>query len=106
MNAELLSGQFETRNVRRQQICQEHRAEEITAWENRQFPVSTRGRPIDQKTSEIAGLRLIKAFIDLREGADKNQDNCYAEADNGQLQRSQNFKQSLKHLEIGRFGRT
>ena len=92
MNAKLLSRQFESRKMRRQQICEQHSSKQVTTGENRDLPMRAWRRPIDQEASEVARLRLIKSFINLRQRADKHQHDRDAEAHHSQLQRGQNFE--------------
>ena len=92
MNAKFLSTQLESRKMGRQQICEQHSSKQVTPGENRDLPMRSWRRPINKEASEIAGLGLIKPFIDLGECADKNQHDRDAEAHHSQLQRRQDFE--------------
>src|ERR1022692_1828399 len=84
-------------NVGAQQIDQQDQSNRPAAREHRNCPMTSAGRPIDEETAEKLRLHHVKPKADLRERACEDQHQRQAEADDGELQRTEKCDETVNH---------
>ena len=98
MNAELAPGPMETFGVSRDQIDEQHRADEVAPGEDRNLETATLRRPPDEQTLKIALLRFVNAKMNLGNRAGKDERHGRSETNDRQLQRRDKIDKSTQHL--------
>ena len=84
VNAKLLPGEFETRDVRRNQIHQQRDAYKISAGQYERHMMAKHAGADNNPLFEIARLRLVQPFVRLRHRADPHEDNAEREQNHRQ----------------------
>ena len=87
MNTEFPPRPAETFRMRRDQINEQDRADEMSARKNREPETATFRRPPDKQTLEITLLRFVNAEMHLRNRPGEDEDHGRGQANDRQLQR-------------------
>ena len=84
-------------NVRREQIQHEHDADEITARHHGNMPAAVRRSGPDEEALKPPLLRLPQPFVDLGEGAEKDEHDADGEAGDGEAERREETPNAVDH---------
>ena len=99
MNAKFSPGKTKTLQMRSDKVNKQHCADEMPAWENRNFKAATFRRPPNKQALEIALLRFVNAEMNLSDRAREDEHHRSGEAYDRQLQRCKEINQSAPHLD-------
>src|SRR6516165_4415383 len=89
MDTEFAPRPTKTFCVRRDQIDQQHSADEMATWKNRNSETTTFCRPPNQPALKITLLCFVNPEMHLRERARENKRHRCSQTNNSQLQRSE-----------------
>src|SRR5581483_5648855 len=95
--ADFAAAKAKSSDVGGQKVDRQNQANQPAARKNWNLPMSSLWRPIDKEAAEELGLHGIKAEIDLRQGAGKDQEKCQRQEDEGQAQRAKKLDKAV-HL--------
>src|SRR4051812_18685287 len=97
VNSELAPVPAETLRVSRDQVHQQHRANQMAAWKNRQPETSGVSGPPDEHALEIALLSFVNTEVNLGYRTSKNQYHRRSQTNNCQLERRKQINNSTPH---------
>src|SRR5213596_2265128 len=105
MYAQLPFRERKASQMRDHQIHQQQSSNDVTAREDDgSFGPQNHGIR-DEPTLEVAGLRLVKAFVHLRQRSDEHQHETDAQQDDRELQRIKKFQDFFNHSDMSPFAR-
>ncbi len=84
------TGQLKTIDVRRDQIHQQQRPDEVAAGQDERNLPAEEMQSQDKPLPEVMRLRRVKPFIHLGQRADEHQDDGERQQGDGQLERREN----------------
>ena len=105
-DADLFSAQFKTLDVSGDKICEENTTQQPAAGQDRNFPGSALGLPVDEQAAEILLLCGVEPNFHLRQGAEEDQHQGNDQTGHRQLERREEVEQFIEHSGNARFGRT
>src|SRR5213594_2747625 len=103
-NADFLFGELETSGVGRQQIKEQHPADEIATRKHGQSQFRSRRRPPNEHAPKITVLRRPKPFLPLGQRPDENQHEGQAQEKHRQTQRTDHVQKPVDALPKRRRG--
>ena len=98
MNPEFAPGPVKAFRMRRHEIDEQHRTDEMTAREDRDFEAATVRWPPDKQALKVTFLRLMNAQMNLGKRAREDEHHRGGKADHRQFQRREEIKQTVLHL--------
>ena len=101
LDAELAPRPAEPAHMRRDEVDQQHRAEQVAARKYRDFQPGRPGGPPDKQALEITVLDLVDPEIHLRHRPDEDQHDRQRKADHGELERRNKIKNPVPHFDQG-----
>ena len=105
-DADFFPAELKPFDVSRDEIDQKDAAQQPTAGQDGNLPGGSLGLPIDKQTAEKLLLGRVEPNFDLRQGAEKHQQQRNGQTGHGQLERSEEIEKFVEHSRNARFGRT
>ena len=90
--------------MRRDQINQQHRTDEVAAGKNGKFYAPTFWWPPNEEALEVTLLRLVNAEVHLRQCPRENECHPRGQTDDGQFQRGDEIEEFIQHSLLGKWG--